>query len=184
MQMVKELALWPNIIRKFKLTEEQTEDLLLLAMTTASVKLTGSLDESNRILEGTELRTKLDDIIIPEFVKYAKDVYDYELEETSYVAWHRTTFDGRALDVHEHSGSNLTCVVYLEATEGDLVIIDPRGSSSRGYPWEIRNKHFGEFRSTPSSGDVIIFPSYLYHFVSQHTPSHRTMIAIDFMFKD
>ena len=84
---------------------------------------------------------------------------------------------------HNHANSAVSFVFYFQVKEGgDLMFHDPRVNANRGYQKEFQNIfNLKDIRWTPTSGDIIMFPGFLYHSVLPHcgtTP--RIAVALDF----
>jgi hypothetical protein len=89
---------------------------------------------------------------------------------------------------HNHRGSQISAVFYLLCEEqsagGDIVFTDPRQNANRGYDPLFEN-WFDPLIIKPKSGDIVIFPSYLYHFVETYQSSLRLALPVDlFLFTD
>lgn len=87
-----------------------------------------------------------------------------------------------SLGYHNHRGAQVSAVFYLLCEEQDaggvITFTDPRMNANRGYdesfiPW------FKDLSITPKSGDIVVFPSFLYHFVSTYHSSMRLAMPID-----
>lgn len=89
---------------------------------------------------------------------------------------------------HNHAGSQVSAVFYLLADDidqgGIIRFTDPRQNANRGYdakfsPW------FAPIEIKPRSGDVVVFPSYLYHYVETYQSNLRLALPVDcFLFAD
>lgn len=88
-------------------------------------------------------------------------------------------FNQDEMEYHTHNGAMLSAVVYLinESDGGDITFYDPRHFAARGYDLKFRSL-FDPIRYKPEAGDVLIFPSYLYHAVSS-TRGLRISIPFD-----
>lgn len=87
-----------------------------------------------------------------------------------------------SLNFHNHRGAQLSAVFYILCEEqdmgGEITFTDPRMNANRGYdtsflPW------FQHKQLTPKSGDIVVFPSFLYHFVSTYRGNIRLAIPVD-----
>mgnify|MGYP001167609476 FL=1 len=80
-----------------------------------------------------------------------------------------TTYDGKTnLTQHNHPNAFLSAVYYLSDNNNQLVLIDPAGVAK----WQImpkvidQSKFKGPYHVIqPNKGDMIIFPSWMYHSV-------------------
>ncbi len=121
-----------------------------------------------------------EEIVVPKAYWYMSEVLDYPVTHMSRKTWGVVLADGLELVPHYHAGSLLTTVFYPIDSEAHLTLFDPRGNACRGYPVEIRDKHFKNCNLVPRAGDLYVFPSYIHHYV---TPTHnalRLSIATDF----
>jgi hypothetical protein len=86
-----------------------------------------------------------------------------------------------SINFHNHRGAQLSAVFYLMCDDlpgGKITFTDPRMNANRGYdesflPW------FKHLEFNPKSGDVVIFPSFLYHFVSTYQGNIRLALPVD-----
>lgn len=100
------------------------------------------------------------------------DKIDWMLEEGYKVDkfdYHVKTFiikNGRFTHTsfHNHRGAFLSGVFYVNVDDnsGDLVLHDPRFNAVRSTPLQL-SEHFAPVKITPTNGDVILFPSSIYH---------------------
>lgn len=101
----------------------------------------------------------------------------------SYVkGWITGHGDNYAMAIHNHSGAQFSAVYYVTAEEqdqgGKIYFMDPRSNANRGYDSVFQN-HFQPFQLQPESGDFVIFPSFVYHYVAQFHSRFRIAIPID-----
>ena len=108
--------------------------------------------------------------------------FDYHLK-----SWLTGSMGGYSMDLHNHSGAPFVSVIYLLAEEqdqgGQLVMQDPRTNANRGFATELQYL-FSPIEHTPQSGDVLIFPGYVYHSVRQFNSTLRLAVPVDIFFKD
>lgn len=80
---------------------------------------------------------------------------------------------------HQHSGSVISGVFYVRCPNGgDLILHDPRSNAMRGYPGDFMT-HFSPQIISPIDGDIVIFPSYLWHEVSSVSFGNRITMPFD-----
>lgn len=87
------------------------------------------------------------------------------------------------LPYHNHHNSLLTSLFYVLVDENDengqLIAFDPRTNANRGYFTESFKDKFKSIEFLPKTGDILIFPSFLYHQVEKNNSSTRILIAVD-----
>lgn len=92
---------------------------------------------------------------------------------------------------HEHAESVFSCVYYVKGGEdsGNIVFVNPNSSQPR----TILSKHIQHFNpltsntfyQTPSPGKLLIFPSWVYHYVhANDTDEERISIAFNTVFEE
>lgn len=124
-----------------------------------------------------------DNIVVPAFDKYLELINVPEYTSYFVNSWITSPYQGYRIPVHNHSGASLSAVFYLVCEEqnagGEFTLIDPKANANRGY-----DKSFGslfkEETFVPATGDVIIFPSYTYHYTDIFTGHMRLAIPVDF----
>ncbi len=98
-------------------------------------------------------------------------------------AWICGTGNHYYMKSHNHASSVVSTVFYFQAEDGgDVIFHDPRTNDNRGYASEFSEAfQFNDYKFRPSSGDIIVFPSFLYHSVPPYKgKSNRVAIAVDF----
>ena len=146
--------------------------------------------DSNKISANVSGDNILDDpklgelkrFIVSSFENYLNR-YDISLKNKDYDlrAWITGYGTNYAMPKHNHSGSHLSAVFYLlceEKNGGNIVLHDPRTNANRGYVDDFQSM-FDKVRFTPSSGDVLIFPSFLYHNVETFNGKMRLAMPVD-----
>ena len=123
--------------------------------------------------------------IFPKIREYAQQCWNFDIDKKGFdwytwLVYNNGNEDGIAW--HYHPNSHIATVFYPQVSTGDLIFTDPRGFAGRGYPDEIANKDFGKQRFRLKSGDVVIFPSYLPHYV-EGLHNLRFAIPTDILFK-
>ena len=71
------------------------------------------------------------------------------------------------IGVHQHQGSLVSGIFYVYCTAGDLRLHDPRANAQRGYPNQLQH-YFQPKVIQPKIGDIIMFPSFLQHEVTNN----------------
>jgi hypothetical protein len=84
---------------------------------------------------------------------------------------------------HNHSGAQLSAVFYLLNDNinagGEIVFHDPRTNANRGYNSDVWGCLFEPMRLKPESNTFFVFPSFLYHQVTEFTGKLRIAIPVD-----
>ena len=67
------------------------------------------------------------------------------------------------MEMHTHAGPHLSAIAIIESgLGGEIVFQDPRNFASRGYDMKFRPL-FDSLVYQPEQGDLLVFPSFLYH---------------------
>jgi hypothetical protein len=117
--------------------------------------------------------------IVEHFDYYLRNHF-YRYESSNYTkivnGWISSNGD---ISKHNHAGSHFTGVFFLMADNKDSIgFTDPRTNANRGYPRELQFAH-DDLVFTPNSGDCLIFPSFLYHYVKANTDKLKLCVAVD-----
>lgn len=75
---------------------------------------------------------------------------------------------GQVTGYHGHDYSFLTGIVYLTPQNTGLILHDPRVNAARGYPKQFASQ-FADVVIVPEPGDIVMFPSYVYHSTMVHS---------------
>lgn len=93
--------------------------------------------------------------------KETSDWHHYQIK-----SWINKYDKGHAgMEMHTHAGSHLSAIAIIESGwGGEIVFQDPRNFASRGYDMKFRPL-FDNLVYQPEQGDLLVFPSFLYHSV-------------------
>lgn len=180
--------LWPTEVLKDKITDQTLLDLVIneLYVTYNLMKPPSDINQDNIFDSDSETMHRFkNEIVMPAIGRYLKEVFDINIEEFphSFIrGWVAGYSPGYFMINHNHSGSQITGVFYLlveEGRGGDITFEDPRVNANRGYTKEMMSK-FKSVDYQPKSGEFIIFPSYLYHYVTPFQGKARLAVPIDF----
>lgn len=82
---------------------------------------------------------------------------------------------GEVTGYHCHPYSFLTGIVYLTPQNTGLILHDPRPNAERGYPRQFFAE-FDDHTIVPKMGDVVLFPSYVYHSTMVHNGAEPRLV--------
>lgn len=130
-------------------------------------------------------------VVIPTFEQYLKEAHNSKLsdyKEYNLKSWITGTGNGYNMIYHNHSGAAFSAVFYLLAEDvskgGSIVFSDPRHNANRGYDSKLKTEFENVFH-TPSTGDIVVFPSFLYHYVNPYYSNLRIAMPVDlFLYYD
>lgn len=96
--------------------------------------------------------------------------------------WVNLQRPGQMQTVHDHGGIAVAAVYYVWSEgAGDLMLVDPRGSTSFGNKREGENSNRKFHRISPKEGKLVLFPGYVLHYVEANTSgTDRISIASNF----
>ena len=124
------------------------------------------------------------EIIVPLIEQYLNK---YNISLNDYDQYKLQKWVGRgeqgqyAMRHHNHRSSIVSAVFYPlvdPVDPGSIVFIDPRTNANRGYNGKQFQQHFADLVHKPTTGDLLIFPSYVWHYVYP-TSSPRIVIPFD-----
>ncbi len=141
--------------------------------------------------QATEVQEFLHGEVLPSFEEFCNLTLNKNLADwTDYrvSGWITGSSKDYSMQLHNHSGSQFSAVFYLLCEEldkgGEIVFTDPRQNANRGYDSKFES-WFEPLKITPKSGDILVFPSYLYHTVLTYQSNLRLVMPVDcFMFAD
>ena len=177
---------WATPIYKTSITSDECSTLVNEIMAGENIAAPQSDYDFSALTERVPL---LKTIAQQKYTEYFKEVLDLDLENFDYhlKSWLTGSMGGYSMDLHNHSGAPFVSVIYLLAEEqdqgGQLVMQDPRTNANRGFATELQYL-FSSIEHTPQSGDVLIFPGYVYHSVRQFNSTLRLAVPVDIFFKD
>lgn len=82
---------------------------------------------------------------------------------------------------HNHTGSMFTGVLYVDVCDGQIQLLDPRSNANRNMGILMQTDHFSPYTTQPVSGDLLLFPSYVYHVgtPNMHPRIPRVLVVFD-----
>jgi uncharacterized protein (TIGR02466 family) len=99
--------------------------------------------------------------------------------------WCDSRLANQDLRMHNHRSSHLSGVYYCQVTptSGDLEFIDPR--ANLGLVSLDSHKHYNAYRHRPESGQMLIFPGWLLHYVHSNLSGiPRVVFVTNFKLKE
>lgn len=139
------------------------------------------------ITERTPLTQRLrDDVVIPSVVAYVRRHFHVDINADHLVtrSWFRDVCEpGHPLPSHFHRLSHISTICYLGGVDGDVYFTDPLSQQTLAYPPLFRDAHYGGFRHTPQPGELLIFPSFLYHQIGNVAHPPRFCMPSDYLVK-
>ena len=177
---------WPTQIlyKKFK-DEKLLSELLDCAISNKNLCSNAEVLDGNGILnlKDPAIKRFKDEEVIPAFKEYLKLVnVDIGKHKTKLRGWITGDSDYYSLSYHNHSGASLSAVFYIWCEEidqgGEIVFHDPRTNANRGYD-DMFKPLFAPIQHMPATGDILVFPSYLYHHVNTYFSKLRVAIPVD-----
>jgi uncharacterized protein (TIGR02466 family) len=186
--------LWPttvlhDTVKDHALLESLTQELMTemaadMSRTPSSHPMT--YDDSNIFdMDSAVIQKFKQTVIMPAFETYMQEAYGCSLADyqTSFKSWIVSYTNGRHMPSHNHPDSQISAVFYLLAEEpnsgGNIVFQDPRSNANRGHDSIIKERAFNNVTHTPKTGDILVFPSYMYHYVEPFSGIMRLAMPVD-----
>jgi hypothetical protein len=176
--------LWPTSILVGQIEDEELLNDSLDYILTNYEMLVGRESSNDSVLESDGLKQLKEKVFLPHFDTYLKETSGKNIDFWKYRlnGWVASYTEGSSLDFHNHRGSQLSSVLYLIADEkdvgGEICFTDPRQNANRGYDLNF-NGWFDSFKVKPKCGQIVIFPSFLYHYVSTYKSNVRLALPVD-----
>jgi len=185
--------LWSTPILQRKMNDFLREELINRLMQDYDIFNPPSDYSKINVLDNqaTEIQQFLYGEVLPSFEEFCDLSLNKTLSDwTGYRVngWLTGSSKDYSMQLHNHSGSQFSAVFYLLCEEqemgGEIVFTDPRQNANRGYDSKFSN-WFEPLKITPKSGDILVFPSYLYHTVLTYHSNLRLAMPVDcFLFAD
>lgn len=134
---------------------------------------------------GPYMKQFKEQVVVPAFEQYLQEAHDsclLDYKSYKFKAWITGTGSGYNMVYHNHSGAAFSSVFYLLSEDnqkgGSIVFTDPRHNANRGYSNKLKTE-FDNLTHIPSTGDIVIFPSFLYHYVNPYYSKLRIAMPVD-----
>ena len=149
------------------------------------------LIEEMGILDRPEVKS-MKDVVFSHVKKYEKDVCGFKssLSFKLTESWYKETVPGDDHIDHNHPNSMLSGVVYLNVPKGNthheglnLIHIENRGVfKHHDFRYDYTPTKYNQISTfiPVETGDIVLFPSYLYHFVSRNESENESRRIISF----
>ena len=149
------------------------------------------ISEEMGILDRPEFKS-MKDVVFSHVKKYEKDVCGFKssLSFKLTESWYRETVPGHNHPDHNHPNSMLSGVVYLNVPKGDesheginLIHIENRGVfKNHEFRYDYTPTKYNQITTfvPVETGDIVLFPSYLYHFVTHNESRNESRRVISF----
>jgi hypothetical protein len=132
-----------------------------------------------------------ENVVLPAFNNYLRNTLNKSIDDWGghkLQGWVMSYSNDTSLDYHNHRGSQVSGVFYLlcddSTASGSITFTDPRQNANRGYDLSFK-EWFEPYRTIPKSGEIVIFPSFLYHSVSTYRSNIRIALPVDlFLFNN
>ena len=178
--------LWPTPFLKTKMDSNLRDALVGRLLTDYDLLNPPSDFGPDNILDSEypEIIQFKNEVIIPTFNEFLIGSLNKELNDWNFKLKGWLTGSGKSYNInyHNHRGAQLSAVFYLLCADkdagGEIAFTDPRQNANRGYdmafkPW------FDDLTFVPESGDIAVFPSFLYHYVSTYHGTMRLGMPVD-----
>lgn len=128
-----------------------------------------------------------EEVVWPTFERYMVTVAPLlsPREDCVIKGWVNDMHNGYNMAYHNHANAIFSAVFYILVMNGQggrMTFVDPRVNANRGYDGMFDHL-FAPISHTPSTGDIIVFPSFLYHYVTAFTGALRICIPVDLFLK-
>lgn len=178
---------WPSPVLTGTIDEKQiVDDVVGHILTNYNLELPSGEINSRNILDDDFFEEFMEKIVEPVFDDYLTKVLGRRLSEfpeREYRAWIAGAYNGYNMLTHNHNGSQLAAVFYLLNEQpdhgGEIILFDPKFNANRSYKMKDWGKLFEPLRIKTPSYTYAVFPSFVYHQVTQYTGNMRIAIPVD-----
>jgi len=185
--------LFPTQVYLGQILDQDLQALVINELLTDSKLLNTSNLDDNDVLFSVDneiLNRFKDTVVMPSLDSYIQATTGFALKDFNQhkvKAWVTGRGNNYTMIRHNHQGSYLSSVFYLLAETqdlgGEIVFHDPRSNANRGYTGKFNN-WFDNIPHRPETGEYVVFPSFLYHYVNTYRGSNRIAIVVDLFLYD
>jgi predicted 2-oxoglutarate/Fe(II)-dependent dioxygenase YbiX len=179
------LNLWQTSVLIEDVTDTELLDYTINYLLMNKDTLVGKESADDSLLEKPEMQRVKNDIFKPAFNSYLNQTLNKNIDDWhghKMNGWLVSYAQGQALNYHNHRGSQLSSVLYLIADDsesgGEIVFTDPRQNANRGYDLSFQ-EWFAPLKHKPVCGQIVVFPSFLYHYVTTYQSNIRLAVPTD-----
>ncbi len=174
--------LWATPVYKTKINNDLCNELLELLLQ----------KDFNDYSNGSTNLFKIESPVVEKFKKEVFKIFDeyFKIALSKNLKDYNSSFNGWItgrpgayyMKNHNHASSPFVSVFYIFASEtdqgGEIILNDPRVNANRGYMIDFQDP-FNPISFKPITGDVLVFPGYLYHSVNHFMGSLRVAVPVD-----
>jgi hypothetical protein len=179
------LNLWQTSILIDTIDDTELLDSTINFLLSNKDSLVGKEYTNDSLLELPEMKKVKNKIFKPAFDKYLKQTLNKSIDDWHghrMNSWLVSYAQGQSLSYHNHIGSQLSSVLYLISDDsdsgGEIVFTDPRQNANRGYDLKFK-EWFEPLKYKPVCGQIVVFPSFLYHYVATYQNNIRLAVPTD-----
>ena len=137
--------------------------------------------------EGDALLRRLSECLMPAIVEMGEQLFGQALQWRIKELWGNVLQTGGYQAIHNHANSFVSGIVYLSNSDASARTAFLRGLGGRDFSFSNSNQNArtGPYNAEkwlapePSSGDVLLFPSYLLHEVPVNKGAERVSMAFN-----
>jgi len=170
---------WPTSIGHVNIENEKLLEHIILSYNLREVE-----PDTNNIFDTDKNKVMIEfqKTVKTHILHYIKSIYNCTPKNFKIKGWLAGNIQGYSMIEHNHSGAHFSAVYYVlcetKNQGGEIYMTDPRSNANKGYPAEFQHL-YSPVKIQPKTGDLIIFPSFLYHYVSAYHQQNRIAIPID-----
>ena len=175
---------WPTSIGHVNIKNEKLLEHIILSYNFSEVNALGMNPKGENIFDSDKSKVMIEfqKTVKTHLSHYIKSIYNCTPKKLKLVGWLTGNMQGYSLMEHNHNGAQFTATYYALAESknkgGEIHFSDPRTNANRGYSSEYTHI-YKPVKHEPVTGDLLIFPGFLYHYVSAYHQNNRIALTID-----